>query len=172
MSPARSKPKCEPDHAGCHNSMGFPSGSCRRLKLPTPGKDSGAVTSTPAARSWATILLRSCTRKFTIQLLSGSPKYFVVSGNGLKEVGPASCCQTGRALARWCERDSQVLQVPVSQRFRIMSSEEQPSDSRHFFHFRSSRFVFSGCWRSRNRTQWRCGVLCSQDKCRLRQNEA
>src|SRR5579871_2311037 len=36
----------------------------------------------------------SWTRKFTIHALLGSPKYFVVSGNGLNEVGPASCCQT------------------------------------------------------------------------------
>src|ERR1700676_5176525 len=44
----------------------------------------------------------------------------------------------GFLVARWCERDSQVLLVPVPQRFRIVSSEEQSSDSRHFFHFRSS----------------------------------
>ena len=24
-------------YSGCHNSIGFPSGSCRRVKLPTPG---------------------------------------------------------------------------------------------------------------------------------------
>src|ERR1051326_5052100 len=53
----------------------------------------------------------------------------------------------GSVLRRWCECDSQVLQVPVPQRFGIMSSEEQPSDSRHFFHFRSSWLMFSGCLR-------------------------
>src|SRR5215467_737595 len=26
-----------PNYAGCHNSMGFPSGSCKRAKRPTPG---------------------------------------------------------------------------------------------------------------------------------------
>src|SRR5215471_6258131 len=36
----------------------------------------------------------SCTRKLIIQTLLGSPKYLLVSGKGLKEVGPASCCQT------------------------------------------------------------------------------
>src|ERR1700733_9302600 len=65
----------------------------------------------------------------------------------------------GLALARWGERDSQMLQIPVSQRFRIMSSEEHPSDSRHFFHFRSSWFMFSSCLRRRSRTRWLCGVF-------------
>src|SRR5215467_6221803 len=36
----------------------------------------------------------SCTRKLIIHIFCGSPKYFVVSGNGLNEVGPASCRQT------------------------------------------------------------------------------
>src|SRR5262249_18171483 len=82
------------NYEGCHNSMGFPSGSCRRAKRPILGKDSGSLTSIPAVRSWATILTRSCTRKFTIKALLGSPKYLVVSGKGVNEVGPASCCQT------------------------------------------------------------------------------
>src|SRR5215470_9116157 len=81
-----------PDYEGCHNSMGFPPGSCRRAKRPMLGYVSGSLTSTPAARSWATILSMSCTRKFTIHILLGSPKYLVVSGKGLKTVGPASCC--------------------------------------------------------------------------------
>src|SRR6267142_6490938 len=38
----------------------------------------------------------------------------------------------GFLVARWCNRDPQVLLVPTPQRFRIVSSEEQPSDSRHF----------------------------------------
>src|ERR1700730_14334311 len=41
-------------------------------------------------------------------------------------------------VARWYERDSQVLLVPEPQRFRIFGSEEESSDSRHLFHFRSS----------------------------------
>ena len=44
----------------------------------------------------------------------------------------------GFLVARWFELDSQVLLVPTPQRCRIVSSEEQSSDSRHFFHFRSS----------------------------------
>src|SRR5690242_21894855 len=35
----------------------------------------------------------SCTRKLIIQTLLGSPKYLLVSGRVLNEVGPASCCQ-------------------------------------------------------------------------------
>src|SRR5215470_11571229 len=35
----------------------------------------------------------------------------------------------GSARAPWCERDPQVLLIPVCQRFGIMGSEEQPSDS-------------------------------------------
>src|SRR5437870_7766036 len=78
----------------------------------------------------------------------------------------------GSALARWCERDPQVLLVPVPQRFGIMSSKEQPSDSSYFFHFRFSRFMFSGCLRRRNRTRWLCGVLCRHGEFIPAQNEA
>src|SRR5262249_19181657 len=56
-------------------------------------------------RSWATILSRSCTRKLIIQTLLGSPKYLVVSGKGLNEVGPASCCQT---LPPWLDGVSEI----------------------------------------------------------------
>src|ERR1700686_2738156 len=66
----------------------------------------------------------------------------------------------GSALARWCERDPQVLLVPVPQCFGIMSSEEQPSDSGYLFHFRLSRFIFNICFRMRSRTRSLCGVLC------------
>src|SRR5215831_12480378 len=85
---------CGTDYAGCHNSIGFPSGSCSRVKRPILAYVSGSLTSIPAARSWATILSMSCTRKLIIQTLLGSPKYLVVSGKGVNEVGPASCCQT------------------------------------------------------------------------------
>ena len=44
----------------------------------------------------------------------------------------------GFPVARGCERDPQVLLVPMRQRGRIVSSKEQSSDSCHFFHFRSS----------------------------------
>src|SRR5262249_31794586 len=66
----------------------------------------------------------------------------------------------GSALARRCERDPQMLLVPVPQRFGITSSEEQPSDSGYFFHFRSSRFMFSSCLSRRSWTRWLGGVLC------------
>src|SRR5215471_1080352 len=66
----------------------------------------------------------------------------------------------GCALARWCERDPQVLLVPVPQRFGIMSSEEQPSDSGYFFHLRFSRFIFSSFLRRRIRTRCLSEVLC------------
>ena len=66
---------------------------------------------------------------------------------------------------------SNVYQVPVPQRFGIMSSEEQPSDSGYFFHFRSSRFMFSSCLRRRSRTPWICGVLCRHGEFIPGQNE-
>src|SRR6266436_4746014 len=52
--------------------------------------------------------------------------------------GASLLLPNGFLVARWCERDPQMLLVPLPQRFRIVSSEEQSSDSRHFFHFRSS----------------------------------
>ena len=42
--PRKQSPPAIVDYEGCHNSMGFPSGSCRRAKRPTPGKDSGSLT--------------------------------------------------------------------------------------------------------------------------------
>src|SRR6266404_2974639 len=47
--------------------------------------------------------------------------------------GGGSCLllPSGFLVARWCERDPQVLLVPTPQRCRIVSSEEQSSDSRH-----------------------------------------
>src|ERR1700734_878668 len=48
------------------------------------------LTSIPAAFSWAAILSRSRTRKFSIQNLLSSPKYLLFSGNGEKAVVPAS----------------------------------------------------------------------------------
>src|SRR6185312_11659111 len=58
----------------------------------------------------------------------------IFSGLGKRTEGGWSgfLLPNGLALARWCERNSQVLQVPVFQRFWIMSSEEQPSDSATF----------------------------------------
>jgi hypothetical protein len=53
-------------------------------------------------------------------------------------VGPASPLPNGFFVARWCEWDFQVLLVPTPPRCRIVSSEEQSSDSLHYFHFRSA----------------------------------
>ena len=66
----------------------------------------------------------------------------------------------GFSGARWYERDSQVLLVPKPQRFRIFGSEEEPSDSRHFFHLRSCSdpIAYSGP-RRRRRDLWLCGCL-------------
>src|SRR5215469_2309589 len=62
----------------------------------------------------------------------------------------------GLTPARWCEPDPQMLPVPVRQRFGIMSSKEQTSDSGYSFPFRSSGCLFSsGLGRRRL-----CGILC------------
>src|ERR1700688_2056597 len=62
--------------------------------------------------------------------------------------------------ARWCEGDPQVLLLPTPHCFRIVSSEEQSSNTRHFFHFRSSSdpVANSGPRRGR-RDLWLCGCL-------------
>src|ERR1700726_2257909 len=64
----------------------------------------------------------------------------------------------GFLVARWYERDSQVLLVPKPQRFRIFGSEEESSDSRHFFRFRSSSdpIADSSLFRGRG-DLWLCG---------------
>src|SRR5215472_6849788 len=74
-------------------------------------------------------------------------------GKGTEDGWSGLLLPNGSALARLFERDPQVLQVPVRQRFGITSSEEQPSNSGYFFHFRSSRFMFS----SEVLLQWRAG---------------
>src|SRR5262245_29446169 len=66
------------------------------------------------------------------------PEVFGRLGKGTEHGRSGLLLPNGSALARWCERDPQVLQVPVPQRLGIMSSEEQPSDAGYFFHFRSS----------------------------------
>src|SRR5215469_14307618 len=50
-------------------------------------------------------------------------------GKGTKDGRSGLLLPNGSALSCWFGRDPQVLQVPVPQRFGIMSSEEQPSDS-------------------------------------------
>src|SRR5215471_11897779 len=92
--------------------------------------------------------------------LVGIPEIATLFGKGTEDSRSRLLLPNGSALARWFERDPQVLLVPVSQRFGIMSSEEQPSDSGYFFHFRSSRFIFASCLRGRSRTRCLCGVLC------------
>src|SRR5215831_12670171 len=66
------------------------------------------------------------------------PEIFGRLGKGTEGGRSGLLLPNGCALARWCEGDPQVLLVPVPQRFGILSSEEQSSDSGHFFHFRSS----------------------------------
>src|SRR5229473_1316339 len=66
----------------------------------------------------------------------------------------------GFPVARWYERDSQVLLVPTPQCFRIFGSEEESSDTGHFFHFRSfSDPIPNNCPRSGRRGLWLCGCL-------------
>src|SRR5215469_7121768 len=100
------------------------------------------------------------------------PEIFGRLGKGTEGGRSGLLLPNGSALARWCERDPQVLLVPVSQRFGIMSSEEQPSDSGYSFHFRSSRFISSICPRMWNRTRWLCGVLWRHGEFIPGQNEA
>src|SRR5215471_12077466 len=91
--------------------------------------------------------------------LARIPEILTRFGKGTKDGRSGLLLPNGSALARWFERDPQVLLVPVSQRFGIMSSEEQPSDSGYFFHFRSSRFMCSICLRRRSRTRWLWGSV-------------
>src|SRR5437762_11257854 len=93
-------------------------------------------------------------------------------GKGTERGRSGLLLPNGSALARWCERDPEVLLVPVPQRFGIMSSEEQSSDSGYFFHFRSSRFMFSSCLRRRSSTRRLCGLLCRHGYFILGQNDA
>src|SRR5215469_11333047 len=88
------------------------------------------------------------------------PEIATLFGKGSEGGRSGLLLPNGSALARWCERDPQVLLVPVPQRNGIMSSEEQPSDSGYFFHFCSSRFIFCSCLRRRSRSRWLCRVLC------------
>src|SRR6516165_6948073 len=80
-------------------------------------------------------------------------------GKGTEDGGSGLLLPNGSAFALWCERDPQVLQVPVPQRDGIMSSEEQPSNSCYFVHFGSS-LLFSSWLGRRSRTRWLCGDLC------------
>src|SRR5215471_6620194 len=91
------------------------------------------------------------------------PEIATLFGKGTEGRRSGLLLPNGSALALWCERNSQVFEVPVPQRNGIMRSEEQPSDSGYFFHFRSSRFMFSSCLRRRSRKRWLCGVLCRHD---------
>src|SRR5437879_4663658 len=60
------------------------------------------------------------------------PEIATLFGKGTERGRSGLLLPNGSALARWCERDPQVLLVPVPQRFGIMSSKEQPSDSSYF----------------------------------------
>jgi hypothetical protein len=85
-------------------------------------------------------------------------------------VGPASCCQTGASSLDGVSVIPKCCRHQRPQRNGIMSSEEQPSAPAASSI--SSRFMFSGCIRRRNRTRWLCGVLCRHGSFILGQNEA
>src|ERR1700731_5234487 len=70
--------------------------------------------------------------------LVGIPEIVPRLREGAENGGARLLLPNGFLVARWCERDSQVLLVPRPQRGRIVSAEEQSSDSGHFFHFCSS----------------------------------
>src|SRR5262249_34619087 len=99
------------------------------------------------------------------------PEVASLFGKGAEDGWASFLLPNGCALACRCEPDPQVLQVPVPQRFGIMSSEEQPSDSGYFFHFRSSRFVFSSCLRRLGSTCWLGGILGRHGECNLGHDE-
>src|SRR5579859_3165033 len=66
------------------------------------------------------------------------PEIFCCFWKGAEGCGASFLLPNLFALARWCERDHQMLLVPVAQSFGIMSAEEKTSDSGYFFHFISS----------------------------------
>src|SRR5207245_8955617 len=79
----------------------------------------------------------------------------------------------GFPVARGYDRDSQVLLVPKPQRFRIFGSEEESSDSGHFFHFRSSSDPIADSGpRRRRRDLWLYGCLGSDAELVPIQDEA
>src|SRR6266481_1807781 len=125
------------------------------------GEDCGSILiSIPAARSCAAILSRSRTRKFTIQTFWASPKYLLVSGKGAKTVGPASCSQTGSPSLDGVSEIPRCCWYQLPNAFRIFGSEEESSDSRHFFHFHSSSDPIANSGPRRGRRElWRDGCL-------------
>src|SRR5580698_4702607 len=87
--------------AGCHNSIGFPSGSFKCANRPYGDISASTFTAIPAACSCDAIFSMSFTRKLIIHCLERSlPKYFVVSENAVNEVFPASCFHTGTETPR------------------------------------------------------------------------
>src|SRR6185437_10264706 len=64
--------------------------------------------------------------------LAGIAEVFGGLGEGSEDGGSGLLVPNGCALAGGCERDPQVLLIPLPQRFGIMSFEEQPSDSGYF----------------------------------------
>ena len=72
-------------------------------------------------------------------------------GERAEDGGPCLLVPDLRRRARRRERNPKVLLVPTSQRIRIVSSEEESSDSRDLFH----RALFGqrrpGCLRSKTR---------------------
>jgi hypothetical protein len=61
-------------------------------------------------------------------------------------------------LARWRERDPQSVAGSNAAQFRTVGSEEQFSDPRYFFHFRSSSEPApNSCLRRARRDHWSYG---------------
>src|SRR6266436_3758555 len=92
--------------------------------------------------------------------LLGIPKIVARLLEWSKSGGSGLLLPRGFLVARRYERDSQVLLVPAPQRFRIFGSEEESSDSGHFFHFRSSSDPIANSDAQRGRRElWRYGCL-------------
>src|SRR5215813_860463 len=103
--------------------------------------------------------------------LAGIPKIAALLGKGSKGGLSSLLMPNPSALARRRETDTQVLLVPVSQRFGIMRPEEKSTDSGDYFPCRS-RPIFSRCLCSLSRTCWQCGRLCRHREFTLGQNKA
>src|SRR5439155_840848 len=73
-------------HDGSHNSKRFPSTSLAQANRPYSISSSRSSTSTPAARSCASMASRLRTRKLTINCCPPGPKYAVSAGKGAQTV--------------------------------------------------------------------------------------
>src|SRR6266487_220037 len=73
-------------HDGSHSSKRFPSTSLAQANRPYSISSTRSSTSTPAARSCASMASRSRTRKLTINCCPPGPKYAVSAGKGAQTV--------------------------------------------------------------------------------------